>query len=179
MAKEDVRKLREELKRVANSDENLYPDMDYAAEWMDLLGEKLRMAMGEAIKQYPKKNDGVMEALLLGIARFTCMFIEKAERDGIKVNYTNSLYDLYMQIMMPTARDVVKQELDEVEKVPSSIMGFGEAITTDLLNTKVSIDAIIDKYFKNSIPASERKNLRAFLTQKRAEAIEHFKKGTN
>ena len=171
MTKDDFRKIKEEIKKLIDEEKVVYPGMEYAAEWIELLNDKLERAVHDAIKEYPKGKDTMLESLTFGLAHFTCMTFEKLERGGAIVKNNHSLYEVYTEVLLPAARAVVKREMDSKEENDKEKENFRRAVMADLLDSDFTINEIIDKHFDKDMPNRKRKELTKMLTTIKEEAI--------
>jgi hypothetical protein len=153
--------------------------MEYAADWIELLNDKLEHAVHDAIKQYPKDKDTMLESLTFGLAHFTCKTFERLERGGVNAKNEHSLYEVYTEVLLPAARAVVKQEMDSKEKNDEEEENFRRAVMADLLNSELSIDEIIDKHFNKDMPSRKRKELVKMLTTIKEKAIKTMEDNAN
>ena len=179
MAKDDLKKVKDDINKLIDANKEVYTGMEYAADWIELLNDKLEHAVHDAIKQYPKDKDTMMESLTFGLAHFTCMTFEKLERGGINANNDHSLYDVYTEVLLPAAREVVKRELDSKEESDKEEEDFRRAVMSDLLNSDLSIDEIIDKHFNKDMPNRKRKELVKMLTTIKEKAIKTMEDNAN
>lgn len=179
MAKDDLNKVKEDIKKLIDENKEVYTGMEYAADWIELLNDKLEHAVHDAIKQYPKDKGTMLESLTFGLAHFTCKTFERLERGGVNAKNDHSLYEVYTEVLLPAARAVVKQEMDSKEKNDEEEENFRRAVMADLLNSELSIDEIIDKHFDKDMPSRKRKELVKMLTTIKEKAIKTMEDNAN
>lgn len=179
MAKNDLKKVKEDIKKLIDEDKEVYTGMEYAADWIELLNNKLEHAVHDAIKEYPKGKDTMLESLSFGLAHFTCMTFEKLERGGAIAKNSHSLYDVYTEVLLPAARAVVKREMDSKEESDKEEENFRRAVMADLLDSDLTINEIIDKHFDKDMPNKKRKELVKMLTTIKEEAIKTMEDNAN
>ena len=162
MAKDDLKKVKEDIQKLIDENKEVYTGMEYAADWIELL------------------NDNTMlESLTFGLAHFTCKTFERLERGGVNAKNEHSLYEVYTEVLLPAARAVVKQEMDSKEKNDEEEENFRRAVMADLLNSELSIDEIIDKHFNKDMPSRKRKELVKMLTTIKEKAIKTMEDNAN
>lgn len=161
--KKEYEAMREAFKAMLDVKENMYPEMEPIADWLDLFTTKMRKACAEAMSQFPKGQDGPGEAFMIGLARFNCMVLEKFQNAGF-VTEGNNAYDIFYEVLMPTAHEMVLREIGEQRE--SDIEETAEAVSDlaeDLMNPEISIDAIIDRHFRDDMTAEQRQKAKEKL----------------
>ena len=179
MAKDDLKKVKEEMKKIIDADKKMYTGLEYAADWIELLNNKLEQAVHDAAKEYPKDKDTMLEALTFGLAHFTCMTFEKLERGGVNGNKDHSIYEVYTEVLLPAAREVAKREMDNREESKKEEEEFRRVLIADLLNSELTVDEIIDKHFEEDLSDRKRKEMAKVLEAVREKAIKAMEDNAN
>jgi hypothetical protein len=179
MNNKELTEMREQFLSMLNVEENMYPEMEYVADWLDEFTNKLRKAAASAMKEWPEGKKGPGEALILGLARFNCWVLERMQRDDMVADGKN-IYDLFTQVLMPTAHEMVIREMEEadrqheadVEETAEQVMDMAEM----LVDPAIPISDIVDKFFKDGMTDEERASVTHKLTEIRRKHIEAKKK---
>lgn len=163
MAKKEYKDMRETMKAMFDIKENLYPEMEPIADWLDLFTTKMRKACADAMSQFPEGQQGPCEALMIGLARFNCYVLEEFQSEGF-VTEGHNAYDIFYEVLMPTAHEMVLREMSENESDEDD--GTAQQVTDlaeDLMNPDVSIDDIIAKHFRDDMTDEERQSVKEKL----------------
>jgi len=161
--KKEYNELREGMKAMLDANENLYPEMEPIVDWIDLFTTKMRSACAEAMRNFPEGQKGPGEALMIGLARFNCMVLEKFQQEGF-VTEGNNAYDIFYDVLMPTAhemvlREMAEQEVDEQDGAES----LAASLAADLMDQSMTLDDIINKHFRDDMTDDERQQARQKL----------------
>ena len=161
--KKEYNELRESMKAMLDANENLYPDMEPIADWIDLFTNKMRSACAEAMHNFPERQKGPGEALMVALARFNCMVLEKFQQAGF-VTEGNNAYDIFCDVLMPTAYEMVLREMAEQEgDEQDNAESLAASLATDLLDPSMTLDDIINKHFRDDMTDDERQQARQKL----------------
>lgn len=168
MAKKvDYAKEREKMIAMLDIDENLYPEMEPVADWLDVFTEKMKKACAEAMSEFPEGQGGACEAFMIGLARFNCQVLERFQCEGF-VSEGHDAYGIFHDVLMPTAHEMVKREVEEQqaqgEEEPNEQW---VAIAKDIMNADMSIDDILAKHFRDDMTDDERQMVREKLERLR------------
>jgi len=87
------------------------------------------------------------------------------------------LYDIYLEVMMPTAQKAIEAHSEEEET--NWKQNFGQALIGDMTNPDISIETIMETYFKKELSSRQRKDLYNYLTKMREDVIKAMKEHTN
>lgn len=157
--KKEYNELRESMKAMLDVNEILYPDMEPIGDWINLFTDKMRDACAEAICNFPEGQKGPGEALMVALARFNCLVLEKFQQEGF-VTEGNNAYDIFCDALMPTAHEIVLREMAEQE---GDGQDSEESFAADLMDPSVTIDDIINKHFRDDITDDKRQRARQNL----------------
>jgi len=161
--KKEYNELRERMKAMLDANENLYPEMNPIADWIDLFTNKMRSACAEAMRNFPEGQKGPCEALMLALARFNCIVLEKFQREGF-VTDGNNAYDIFCDVLMPTAHEMVLREMAEKEgDEQDSEESRAASLAADLMDPSVTLDDIINKHLPDDMTDDERQQARQKL----------------
>lgn len=156
--KKEYEAMREAFKAMLDVKENMYPEMEPITDWLDLFTTKMREACAEAMSQFPKGQEGPGEAFMIGLARFNCMVLEKFQSAGF-VTEGHNAYDIFYEVLMPTAHEMVLSEIKENESDGDKEKDLAE----DLMNPDMPIDDILDKHFRDDMTAEQRQKAKEKL----------------
>ena len=161
--KKEYNELRESMMAMLDANEILYPGMEPIADWINLFTTKMRSACAEAMRNFPEGQKGPGEALMVALARFNCMVLEKFQRGGF-VTDGNNAYDIFCDVLMPTAHEMVLREMAEQEEdEQDSAESLAASLATDLMDPSMTLDDIINKHFRDDMTGDERQQVRQEL----------------
>ena len=164
--KKEYNELRESMKAMLDVNEILYPDMEPIADWINLFTDKMRSACAEAMCNFPEGQKGPGEALMVALARFNCMVLEKFQQEGF-VTEGNNAYDIFCDALMPTAHEIVLREMAEQEgDEQDSEESWAASLAADLMDPQVTLDDIINKHFRDDMTDDKRQ-----LTRQNLQAL--------
>lgn len=173
--KEELKEIREQFMKMLDDDVNMYPELELepVANWMDGLVDRLRAACAEAVTKWPEDEKGTGEALMLGLARFNCMVLEKFQRGGF-VTEGNDAYELFVDVLMPTAHEMVKRELDEStegteDTEDTENEDTAMAIARKVADPDVPIEDIVKEFFRDDITDEQRRSVTDKMREMRKE----------
>lgn len=178
--KEELKEMREQFMKVLDVDVNMYPELETVGYWMDGLVDRLRAACAEAMTKWPEGENGPGEALMLGLARFNCMVLEKFQRSGI-VTEGNDAYELFAEVLMPTAHEMVKREMDEntegaEDTEDTENEDTAMAMARKVADPDVPIEDIVKEFFSDDITDEQRRSVTDKLREMRKEMSGAFAK---
>lgn len=177
--KEDLKEMREQFMKVLNVDVNMFPEMEPVVDWMDGLIDRLRKACAAAMSEWPEGEKGPGEALMLGLARFNCMVMEKFQRAGF-VNDGKDAYDMFVEVLMPTCHALVKKEADDAEKQHDEEVEETDettmSIAKKLADPDVPIEDIVKEFFRDDMTDEKRESVTNELREIRRKHLEKQEK---
>lgn len=110
-------RVKEELKRTKNPDyDNLHPECDSAADFVEGLSRHLSKQTGEYIKKNgDDANSGLCIAVLLGIAQYICRSLEGMQDRGMVRDGLDG-YTMFVEGILPSAHELVLAEKRDKDK---------------------------------------------------------------
>ena len=111
-SKEKARELREQMKQTLEANTKTTDEgADKAVAWVNGCAEHLRQSLLEYLEKV-KLDEGVIEATLIALARVTCVVVEGVNRHGLSKDGLNA-YDVYYEAILPTAHEIVLEEIGQ------------------------------------------------------------------
>ena len=155
MEEKKIEEMKSELFDVIEKQAAGHTEMMPVVEFIDMFVDKLRKASSEALEMWPSGMPGPGEATMLAMARFCSLVMERMNKDGLMADGMDA-YELFSRVIMPTAHRLVQLELDAIDTKEHDTACD---MAMDVVNPDITIEEIVDKYFKDDITASQRRSI--------------------
>ena len=146
---EEKRKFSKKLDEMLSTmerEENPYPEMEAFNKWMDGLCADLGHVLADSVSKMPTR-EGAPEAVLTGLGRFVCMYLERLQRGGW-VTHGVDIFEMFKEVLLPECHRLVVRELDDEEKYQAMVALF-KAIKDGYKEDELTPEEVFDKYIKD------------------------------
>jgi len=163
-------RVKEELKRTKSPDyDNLHPECDSVADFVEGLSRHLSKQTGEYIKKNgDDANFGLCEAVLLGIAQYICRLLEGMQDRGMVRDGLDG-YTMFVEGILPSAHELVLSEKWDKDKA-----GYGERtnkIIEMLADENIPLEEIYDYLYDKDDSVEQLKSRMAELAEFRERIL--------